>query len=393
MPSAKQESLWSATFVLLCSAQFLGYAQNYTLQPTLPLYVTHLGGSPVVVGLVIASFGITSVLFRPFIGYWADRWSESGVLILGLLLQAISILLCFIPVPGALMLANAFRGIGWAGMTAGGYTLLAASAPPARRGEAAGYYRGVQSSATILFPAIALWIIDAPFGGFRAAFIAAMALAFLGAGVGLALARQTPHTPRSLPADSVASLFRDVINVFDRSILLPAALLFTLSLSVPGLTSFYVIYAREIGIGNFGWYFVATGVTSVLARPLLGRASDKIGYGRSLVAAFALETVGLLIAPLAATLAGAMCAGVIYFMGSAIGGATIFALAMEKAPPERRGRAMASFSIALPLSSAAGGFLSGIAVDIAGYAWMFLLTAALCASGLLLTGRYWPQLK
>lgn len=393
MTATKLESIWNPTFTLLCVAQFMGYAQSYVLQPTFPLYVTHLGGSPFVVGLVIACFGLTSVLFRPFIGNWADRWSESGVLVIGLLAQAISILFCFIPFVGAMMLANGLRGIGWAGMTAGGYSLLATSAPPARRGEASGYYRGVQSSATILFPAVALWIIDAPGGGFNAAFIVAMSMALLGAGVGVTLARQAPHTPRSRPAAASESWWRDIINVFDRSIALPAVLLFSLNLSVPCLTSFFVIYAREIGISNFGWYFVVTGVTSLIARPLLGRVSDKIGRGRSLVAAFTLQTIGLLLMCVITSLAGGMLSGVLYFMGSAIGGTTIFALAMEKAPTERRGRAMASFSISLPLSIGVGGLLSGLAVDLAGYTWMFLMTAVLCALGLVLTGRYWAQLK
>ena len=393
MTATKPESIWSPTFILLCVAQFLGYAQSYVLQPTFPLFVTHLGGSPFVVGLVLGCFGITSVLFRPFIGYWADRWSESGVLILGLLAQAVSIMLCFIPFVGATMIANGLRGIGWAGMTAGGYTLLAISAPATRRGEASGYYRGVQSSATILFPAVALWIIDAPFGGFNAAFAAAMVMALLGAGAGVALSRQAPHTPRSLPAASAAPWWRDIINVFDRSIALPAVLLFTLNLSVPCLTSFFVIYARDIGISHFGWYFVVTGTTSLIARPLLGRLSDRIGGARSLVAAFTLETAGLLLLPLITNLAGAMLSGVLYFMGSAIGGTTIFALAMEKAPPERRGRAMASFSVSLPLSTGMGGLLSGLAIDVSGYTGMFLATAALCALGLILTQRYWAQLK
>ena len=281
MTSAEQKSLWSPVFILLCSAQFLGYAQNYILQPTLPLYVTHLGGSPFTVGVVIASFSVTSLLLRPFIGYWADRWSEGGVLALGLLVQALSILLCFIPWSGALMLANGFRGTGWAGMTAGGYALLAASAPAANRGEASGYYRGVQSSATILFPAVALWIIDARFGGFPAAFAAASVMALLGAGAGLVLYRRTPSAPRGLPADSLASLVRDVINVFDRSIMLPSLLLFILSLSLPCLTGFFVIYARTIGIGHFGWYFVVTGDTSAPAAMMGAASRSRRGICRS----------------------------------------------------------------------------------------------------------------
>jgi len=393
MASTKPESIWNVAFALLCVTQFLGYAQHHLLQPTFALYVTHLGGSPFAVGLVIASFSVTSVLFRPFIGYCADCWSKTGVLILGLLIQAISMLFCFIPSIGAMMLTNGFRGVGWAGMNTGGYTLLAANAPAARRGEAAGYYGGVQSSATILFPAVALWIIAAPFGGFHAVFIIAMALTLLGAAVGVALSHQTPPDPPSPPGDSSESWWRSIINVFDRSIVLAAALLFCLNLPSSGLTSFAVLYAGEIGISNFGWYFVVTGATSLLARPLLGRLSDKIGCGRSLVVAFTLETVGLFLFALVTNLAGFMLSGVLYFMGSAIGGTTIFALAMEKAPPERRGRAMASFSLSFSLSSGAGGLLSGLAVDIAGYTWMFMITAALCTLGLVLTGRYWPQLK
>jgi MFS family permease len=374
-------------------AQFLGYAHHFVLQPTLPLYVTHLGGSPFVVGLVIASFAVTSVLFRPTIGYWADRWSETGVLMLGLCTLAASVLICFIPFVGATMFANGLRGIGWAGLNTGGYTILATSAPTARRGEASGYYGGVQSSATILFPAVALWIIDAPFGGFYGAFIVSGALALLGLGAGLILLRTIPHVPRSLPDQAAESWLRDLLNVFDRHIVLAATLLFALHLSLPCLTSFVVLFARDNGIDHLGWYFVATGTTSLLARPYLGRVSDKIGCARSLVAAFTLETLALILLPFMSHLAAIMIAGILYYMGFAIGSSRILALAMENAPQERRGRAMASFSVSFPLSNGIGALLSGLAVEMGGYTWMFLSAAALCASGLVLTAKNWSVLK
>jgi MFS family permease len=136
------------------------------LAPALPLYVTQLGGSPFTVGLVLAAFAVTSVIVRPLVGHWADRWSHAGVMNWGLLSQGVSILFCFIPFAGAAMLANGLRGIGWGGLNAGGYALLALTAPETRRGEASGLYSGVQGSPAILFPAFALWLIAAPFGGF-----------------------------------------------------------------------------------------------------------------------------------------------------------------------------------------------------------------------------------
>ena len=393
MTNDRQESIWTHGFSLLCLAEFLGYAQHFILQPTFPLYITQLGGTPFHVGLVIASFGVASVISRPILGYWADRWSVTGVMILGLCLQTLSISLCFLPFVAALMLANGLRGIGWSGMNTGGYTLLATIAPAARRGEASGYYGGVQSSATILFPAVALWIIDAPLGGFDATFLVAMSLVLLGAGAAIALSRAVPKASRQSVTASSEPWWREILNVFDRHILLAATLMFTLHVSLPCFSSFVVLYARELAIDHFGWYFVTTGVTSMLARPLLGRVSDKIGAGRSLIVAYSLESAALLLMPFAGNLAGVMLGGALYFMGSAIGGARILALAMEQAPAERRGRTMASFSVAFPLSNGTGAMLSGLVVDLAGYNWMYITAALPCAVGLLLTAKYWKSLR
>ena len=205
--------------------------------------------------------------------------------------------------------------------------------------------------------------------------------------------RQVSQPLRSRQAIQSEAWWRDIVSGFDRNILLAAALLFISHLSHPCFTSFAVLYAKELGISHFGWFFIVIGTTSVLGRPLLGRVSDKIGCGRSLIATFVLESLALLMLPFVPNLLGMMVSGTLYFLGSAIGSARILAFAMEKAPVERRGRAMASFSISFPLSTGAGALLNGLAVDLVGYAWMYVIAALLCASGLVLTARHWSSLK
>src|SRR5574341_743613 len=222
MASTKSDSIWTRAFALLCSAQFLGYAHHFVLQPTLPLYITHLGGTPFIVGLVIAVFGLTSVIARPFIGAWVDRWHGSGVMVSGLLFLAGSVLFCFLPFVGTTILTNSLRGIGWAGLNTGGYAMLATIAPAARRAEASGYYGAAQASGTILFPAVALWIIDAPFGGYYAAFVFSITLAFIATGVGAAIPRPALSAARAAETQPAESWWREIINVFDRNILLAA---------------------------------------------------------------------------------------------------------------------------------------------------------------------------
>ncbi len=378
----QSQSIWTRTFILLCLAQFLGYSQHAMLAPSLPLYVTQLGGSPFIVGVVLASFAATSVFFRPLIGHWADRWNEAGVLISGLLFQGITIFFCFIPLTQAAMLANGLRGIGWAGLNTGGYSLLARIAPETRRGEASGYYSGVQSASTIIFPALALWLLAATWGGFGLVFAATALLSFCGAGAGWAVARQVPAVTQRTTEDGL-EWWRELFRFVEAEIFLPALLLFWLNITWPALMNFIVLYARVIGIENLAGYFIVSGVTSLLSRPVLGRASDRIGRGISVALGFALQGGALVLLVMVSTLAGIMICGALYMLGNAIGSSATLAFAMERANPNRRGKAMATFSVAYPLAYGVGSLVTGAVVQGAGYSGMFLTLAAFQAAGLL----------
>ena len=393
MTTANSDSIWTRAFALLCLAQLLGYAHNSLLTPTIPLYVTHLGGSPFVVGLVLAAFAATSVFFRPVIGFWADTWSEAGVLTSGCLVMGVSLLLFFIPVAGFAMVPNALRGIGWAALNTGGYALLALAAPARRRGEASGYYSGVQASASILFPAVALWLIETPGGGFGSVIVLSAVLALAAGILGLALGRDASKDGTGQSSDWPSKPRFNPFAAVEREVLLPAKLLFCLNLTYPAASGFLVLYAKTIGIENVGWYFVVSGSTSLLARPLLGRLGDKIGYGPSLASGFVLEISALLLVPAASGLTLLLCSGVLFALGNAIGSSTTLALAIQRAHPQRRGRAMASFSVAYPLAAGVGALLMGAVVDIAGYLGMYLMAGSLGAAGLLVLTANWSRLK
>jgi len=393
MTTPQSQTLWTRTFLLLCTAQFFGSAQHALLQPTFPLYITSLGGTPFQVGLVIACFAVTSVVFRPIIGGWADQWSEPGVSLCGLTLLALAVLLCLIPLAEATMFANALRGIGWAAMSAAGYSMLALSAPPQRRGEASGYYSGVQASGTILLPAVALWLIAAPFGGFPVVFTVAFALAAVGAVAAATLKRQMPPRARDRHAAPMGPWWQEILSVLDREIILASVLSFMSHITFPAVASFLVLYARELAIDNIGWFYVVSGATSILARPLLGKVSDSIGRGRALLACFILETIGLVLLAFAASLFTLIISGALYMLGLAMSSSTTLAIAMEQAKPERRGRAMATFSIALPLSNGVGALICGGLIQWFGFFPMYLILAALGASGLLITIANRKRLK
>ena len=384
MAPSRPDSLWTKTFLLLCAAQFLGYAQNAMLAPILPLYVTQLGGSPFIVGLVLACFAASSVIVRPLVGHWADRWSEAGVMITGLLFQGTTIVLCLVPWIGTTMLANGLRGVGWGGLNTGGYSLLAHIAPESRRGEASGLYSGVQSASSILFPAFALWLLDVSFGGFAVAFLATTVFSWIGAALGASIPHHATVRDRAGQRLALGShWWHAIFHFIEIDILLPSVMLLWLNLSLPSITNFSVLYARQLGISDFGIFFIIVGTTSLLARPLLGRLSDRIGRDLSIATGFGLQILGLLVMTTVSSLAGMIGCGMLYMLGNAIGSSTTLALALERADPLRRGKQMATFSIAYPLSYGVGSVITGSTIEFAGYTGMFLAMAGLQALGLI----------
>lgn len=381
----QSETIWTKTFLLLCAAQLFGYAPHFMLAPILPLYLTQLGGSPSMIGIVLACFAVTSVAVRPLVGHWADRWSEAGVMMVGMLFQAASIFLCFIPFIPAIALANGSRGIGWAGLNTGGYSLLALIAPESKRGAASGLYSGVQSSAQIFFPPIALWVLYGSYGGYPLVFAVTAMFSVAGAGIGLWMSRSVSHTVRPPSTDNDTQWWRAIFHFIEPEIFLPSLLLLWLNLSLPAITNFIILYARELAIANFAPYFIVLGTASMLGRPLLGRLSDRIGRANSVIAGFLLQVTALVFLTVMSNLLGVILCGVLYMLGNAIGSSTTLALAVERADPKRRGKQMATFSVAYPLSYGVGSLITGSAIDISGYVGMFLLLAALQTAGLLFT--------
>ena len=142
--------------------------------------------------------------------------------------------------------------------------------------------------------------------------------------------------------------WREIVRVPDKDILLAAGLLFGLHVSLPAVAGFLVLYARQLGIEHFGWYYVASGATSLIALLLLGQLSDRVGRGAAIGAGFILEATAFCVVMNATTLGGMIMSGVLYMAGNAIGSSATLALALEHANPERRGQVIATYSIGLP---------------------------------------------
>lgn len=387
----REASLWTPAFALLCVSVLAGYAHHALLVPTIPLFVTDRGGSALLAGLALMAFSLPSFALRPWVGAAADKWSAAGVLSVGLLLLVTGGLLYLIPVMSMVFIGSAIRGLGWAGVNTGGYTLLAIASPPARRGEASGYYSAVTTGGMILFPAAALWLIDVPFGGFEAVFLLAGVLAFLGMVLSHFWLR--PRVAAEPVATPPAGAEPAPGGVIDRSVLLATVLTLGSALVIPAVVGFLPLYAQTLGIGNVGVFYVLAGVTSIVIRPVLGRQSDKVGRGPAIAASFAAIIVGLLLIAMAQNLAMLVVGGVLTSLGSAVNASSTTALAMDLANPAGRGRAMATFSLSFQFGAGFGALLAGGLADLAGYRVMYAGMTVIVLAAFVLLLANWKSLS
>lgn len=385
--SRAKASLFTRPFVLLCLAMFLGYANQWVITPVIPLYVDDLGGSAFLAGLALLAFSIPSFGVRPFVGRLADRWNAAAVLAVGLVLLTLGSFIFLVPLLAMVFIGGIVRGLGWAGLNTGGYTTLATAAPDQRRGEAAGYYTGATAFASIIFPALGLALLDGR-GGFWGVFLLSSLMALLGLPIALSLARSTAAA--AIPAKGEISGLRG--GLIAPGVLLATGLNLCSTVTMPSVMAFLPLYARSLGIENIGLFYVLAGLTSIVARPLLGKKSDAMGRGPAIGLGLGAQCIGFMLIAIAHSLPLILVGGIFVALGSAMVGSTSTALAMDLADPRFRGQGMATFSISFQIGAGVGSIVSGALADLAGLRSMYFGSIAITAAGFALLAVAWRSL-
>jgi MFS family permease len=147
-------------------------------------------------------------------------------------------------------------------------------------------------------------------------------------------------------------------DIFDFRVLTPAAVLVFYTFSFGTILTLAPDFSDHLGINNRGLIFTIILSASITMRVLAGKASDK--YGRYKVLLF-----GTVFLFLGMSIIGSTEKSELFFIGGALFGMangiispTVFALAVDLAAPEKKGRAMATIFIALEIGVGIGALVS-----------------------------------
>ncbi len=381
--------LYTRSFVALLLAQSaFGYAfSSFFLLPK--FITTELGAGPDRIGIVMASFGATSIFCIPLVGSLVDRVGRRPFMTAGAVVMAATAL-GFLAVRevGPLLLAlRAVQGVAFSMTFIASSTLATDLAPPERLGQALGVFGVSMLSMHAIAPAIAETIVAR--AGWDSVFVAAAAVSLLCA-AGTAFVREP--AARHGGAGAAASLW----SVARRPRSLRIMAVTALSGAAFGVMMTYPQpFALSLGRENVRGFFIAYAIAAATVRLGFGSVADRLGRDRvSVVSLTAYAAVVLWMAWLRPGWLEPIGAG--FGLAHGLFYPAFNALALDAAGPRERGKVMALYNGAFNAGNSGATLSLGFLAASAGYPAVFMVAAAGVFAGVLLLvrspeGRGWRR--
>jgi MFS family permease len=356
--------------------------------PTFSLYVTSLGGSAFLVGVLAAAVGLTATVGAFPIGSLSDRVGRKAELVVGSLIFCIASLLVTVPSePGLLIIPRVLYGVALLATFPVGIAYLTDAVAPSGRALAIAIYVSAQGLGFTIGPLLGGWIASTQ--GFPAVYYACATIGLIATGVGwLVLDFDKPVThPSGQHLSKRPSFLGGPI--------LGASMANTCMLFMANgaVLPFLSLYGATLGLGTFaiGVLYATRSGASVLARIPAGVVARRVPHGTMVLAA-------LLVDALAAFAIAGSASPTPLFIAAIVDGIAfgVFMTAgqcvvADEAPPDHRGAAIGSFAAAGAAGETVGALLFGAIAHVVGLDAVFVVAGILLLLGVPIVSKLLRQ--
>ncbi|MFD7923344.1 MFS transporter [Streptomyces sp. NPDC059740] len=375
-----------------------GVESNY-LEP----YLTDWGFSAHAAGLVISVYGAFVALGSWFSGVLSNVWGPRRVMRLGAVVWVVfEVLFLAVALPShsavLVYLCYGLRGVAYPLFAYAFLLWVQLTSPAEIRGSAAGWFWFAYSAG---LPTIgsAVAAVSIPLTGAYPTFWLSCGLVAIGGLIGSFAVRESrgtrPMVDTSAPGYSVRTEMLRGVSVLRRHPRTGVAALVRMINTTPYFGFFVFLpsfFTDRIGISESRYLALVTfmGVIGILADPVFGRLSDRIGWRHTIAWAGGVGcALGVLVLYWTPQLAPgnyvvALAATVLYGIMLA-GYIPLSALLPALVPEEDKGNAMGVYSLAAGLSTFVGPLTYALLDPLIGHTGVVLVYAAMYALGALLT--------
>jgi MFS family permease len=358
------DALFTRQFWLACAVHFCG-GMGISFYILFPLFIRHLGGTEVTIGLYAGLTGAAAVLARIPVGRFLDTLGRRRVLLSAGALH-IAAWLGFLAFRSISLGSAAFvipYGLAAGALFATYFTYASDIIPLTRRSEGFAMF-GVWG---MLPNGLGPWIGERLIAqhGFQVYFVVAACFALVSFGLSFFLpetARRGGLPPAATVERSGAFRSRELV------VLLCGA--FTFGLAVESVFVFLAPFSYAFGHGNVGFFFMTYACTAVAIRIISGRLPDRLGLRRVLIPALLAYSLGVAAIPYGDrplwTALAVLC-------GAAHGYAfpILNALVVAQVPETYRGRAVSWLTAMFDLGHTVGNPVLGVIAHELSYRAMY----------------------
>ncbi len=359
-----KEKIWTKDFILICIANlFIFLAFQITL-PTIPLFVTHLGGNEQFIGFIIGVFTFSALLIRPFAGHALETKGRRFVFLTGLVIfifslgsysVTTSILFLFI--------MRIIQGVGWGLSTTASGTIVTDIIPASRRGEGIGYFGLSGNIALAVGPSLGLLLIDQI--SYFWLFILCSCFCILALTLASFVTYKKP----------VEYQIRVKWDLYEKEALDPSILALFITATFGGIASFLPLYTVQKGVEGIHWYFIIYALSLMVTRLFAGQLYDRKGHRFVFLPGASLIFIAMLLLAWMANSAVLYLAAICYGVGFGTVQPALQAWAVERSPKNRRGMANATFFSFFDLGIGCGAILFGQIGYWIGYTSIYVTSA------------------
>lgn len=366
----QKEKLWNKDFILICVVNLLTFTSFYFLLPTLPIFVMDvLQGNAGHVGYIVGVLTLTAVLSRPVAGFMLDTLGRKTIVFIALVCFALTAFSYHIASSLLLLFSlRALHGFSWGFSSTGLGTMASDIVPSSRRGEGLGYYGMMTTIAMAIGPVLSLFVLEQY--GFYYLFTICSGIAALGVII-LCL------IPSSVEVFGKEQRKLTLDSFLERRVFSISAIVFFMALTYGGIVSFITLYAKELGVGNPGVYFLVYAISILAVRPYSGKIFDHEGPVRIMGVGLGSIMVAFIVLYMASGTLIFLLSAVIMGIGFGIVQPINMAMAIKRVEPFRRGAANGTLMSANDLGIGLGSVLLGMLSGEVGMSFMYLVCAVI----------------
>ena len=148
--STPKQTLNRLTFIV--AVQWMGATLGL---PLLPLFLEHRGGTPTIVGYIMAAFSIAGLASQFLTGHYADRHGRRPIMIIGLVVYGVSSMTYLLPFNAPwFIVTRVFQGVSAGAIEVASMSAVSALFPEKERGQAISRIIAAQLGGMALGPVV-----------------------------------------------------------------------------------------------------------------------------------------------------------------------------------------------------------------------------------------------